>query len=77
MNTIRMMVRIKQHIITALFLLIVLIPAVILSYLAVRSVNQEEMVQRRRLEDSLLLELDQTNTSLKRVTVRSGPNYYK
>jgi signal transduction histidine kinase len=65
MNTIRMMVRIKQYLITALFLLIVLIPAVILSYFAVRSVNQEEMVQRQRLEDSLLLELDQTNTIIR------------
>ena len=65
MNTIRMMVRIKQHLITALFLLIVLIPAVILSFLAIRSVNQEEMVQRKRLEDTLLLELDRTNTILR------------
>ncbi|MBN2050389.1 MAG: hypothetical protein JW760_08110 [Spirochaetales bacterium] len=45
-----------------LIFLIVFIPAVILSLLAVRAVGQEEMVQRRRLEDSLLLELDQTNT---------------
>lgn len=60
-----MMVRIKQHILLALFLLIVFIPAVILSYFAVRAVNQEEMVQRRRLEDTLLLELDRTNTILK------------
>ena len=59
-----MMAGIKQHFLILLFLLIVLVPAVILSFFAVRAVNQEEMVQKRQLEDTLLLELDKTNTIL-------------
>ena len=58
----RMMVGIRQRLFISIFFVLVLVPAVILSLLAVRAVNQEEMVQRRRLEDALLLELDQTNT---------------
>ncbi len=65
-----MMVRLKQQLIIILFLLIVFVPAVILSYFAVRAVNQEEMVQKRQLEDTLLLELDRTNTIL-RLTIDS------
>ena len=57
-----MMAGFKQKILSAVFLLIVMVPAVILSFFAVRAVNQEEMVQKRRLEDALLLELEQTNT---------------
>ena len=64
MDTIRMMAGIKQHLLVFLFLLVVFIPAVILSFFAVRAVNQEEMVQKRQLEDTLLLELDRTNTIL-------------
>ena len=59
-----MMAGIKQHILIFLFLLIVFVPAVILSFFAVRAVNQEEMVRKRQLEDTLLLELDKTNTIL-------------
>ena len=59
-----MMAGIKQHFLIFLFLLIVFVPAVILSFFAVRAVNQEEMVQKRQLEDTLLLELDKTNTIL-------------
>ncbi len=60
-----MMARIKQYLFILLFILIVFIPAVILSFFAIRAVNQEEMVQKRRLEDTLLLELDQTNTIIR------------
>jgi signal transduction histidine kinase len=55
----------RQQLLPALFFLIVFVPAVILSVFAARAVNQEEMVQRRRMEDTLLLELDQTNTILR------------
>ncbi len=59
-----MMAGFKQNLLSAVFLLIVIVPAVILSFFAIRAVNQEEMVQKRRLEDALLLELEQTNTIL-------------
>ena len=59
-----MMVRIRQQLLVILFLLIAFVPAVILSFYAIRAVSQEEMVQRRQLEDTLLLELDRTNTIL-------------
>ncbi len=49
-----------QTVLAFLFPLI-LIPAFILAYFAFGAVNQEEIIQRRRLEDSLLLEIDQTN----------------
>ena len=50
----------RQLALAALFPLI-LVPAFILAYFAFGAVNQEEVIQRRRLEDNLLLELDQTN----------------
>ncbi|MDX9802066.1 MAG: HAMP domain-containing sensor histidine kinase [Spirochaetia bacterium] len=52
----------RKNFFIILFFVIVFVPAVILSVFAVRAVNQEEVVQRRRLEDALLLELEQTNT---------------
>ena len=52
----------RQRILLTFFFLIVLIPALILSVLAVRAVNQEETIQRRKLEETLFSELDQTNT---------------
>jgi signal transduction histidine kinase len=52
----------KRQILLTLIFLIVLIPLAVLSWFAFRTVTQEEMVQRRRLEDSLFLEIDQANS---------------
>ncbi|MDC7223832.1 MAG: HAMP domain-containing sensor histidine kinase [Spirochaetales bacterium] len=51
----------RQIVLAALFPLI-FIPAFILAYFAFGAVNQDEYIQTRRLEDSLLLELDQVNS---------------
>ena len=58
-----MVPRNRQLLLTFIFLL-VLVPVVILSWFAYRTVTQEEMVQRRRLEDSLFLEIDQANSRI-------------
>ena len=46
------------------FFPLIFIPAFILAYFAFGAVNQDEIIQRRRLEDNLFLELDQTNSRI-------------
>ncbi|MDC7219609.1 MAG: HAMP domain-containing sensor histidine kinase [Spirochaetales bacterium] len=56
---------------------LILIPAFILAYFAFGAVNQDEYIQRRRLENSLLQELDQTNGRIQLVLDEMVEDLYR